>query len=222
MNIADKVSSLRPIFPGIDERILASIARTARDRHYRAGESVFREGEPTEGLCVVVHGWLKAFKISSAGREQVYRFTGPGESLNEIGAYLGGKNVASASALEAAGVLTIGHDRIATILRQHPDAAIYLVRSLANRIVHLNGLVEDLSLRSVTQRLATMFLNHSTSDLLSRRNWSTQSEMAARLGTVPDVLNRAIRGFVEEGVIELSRKSVRILDRERLRQMAEG
>jgi len=56
-------------------------------------------------------------------------------------------------------------------------------------------------------------LEQAEGDVLHRRSWATQAEMAARLGTVPDVLSRALRGLVEEELIELARQQIRILDR---------
>ena len=55
---------------------------------------------------------------------------------------------------------------------------------------------------------------------MQRRRWSTQAEMAARLGTVPDVLNRALRSLADEGLIQIQRQQIRILDREGLERKA--
>lgn len=81
-------------------------------------------------------------------------------------------------------------------------------------------MVENLSLQTVEARLAGIFLEHSTSDVLNRRRWSTQTEMAARLGTVPDVLNRALRSLADEGLIQIERHQIQILDRKGLERKA--
>ena len=73
---------------------------------------------------------------------------------------------------------------------------------------------------TVVARLARMLLEHSTGEVLRRRRWSTQTEMAARLGTVPDVLNRALRSLAEEGLIRIERHQIHILDRQGLRKKA--
>jgi len=67
--------------------------------------------------------------------------------------------------------------------------------------------------RSVEERLARLLLAQASEDTVSRQRWTTQAEMASRLGTVPDVLNRAL---VEEGLIQVERRRIRILDRPRL------
>ena len=103
---------------------------------------------------------------------------------------------------------------------EHPVLSRIVTKNLANRVIHLTNLIESLALQKVESRLARMFLEHSNGDLLNRRRWSTQAEMAARLGTVPDVLNRALRSLAEEGLIQIQRHQIQILDRKGLERKA--
>lgn len=102
------------------------------------------------------------------------------------------------------------------LLDERPHLARGVVQSLAQRMLYLLSLVEDLSLRSVEERLARLLLAQATDDTVVRRRWTTQAEMASRLGTVPDVLNRALRVLAEEGLIQVKRQQICILDRPRL------
>jgi CRP/FNR family transcriptional regulator len=83
------------------------------------------------------------------------------------------------------------------------------------------GQVEDLSLRSVEARLARLLIQEATDGTLQRRRWDTQAAMAARLGTVNDVLNRALRRLAADGLISVERRQIRILDDERLADLAQ-
>ena len=209
-----------PSFAGLDANTLEAIARAAVRRSFDAGQIVFLEGEPCAGLYVVQEGWLKALKISMTGREQVIRFVGPGEGFNEIGVFAGGLNQATVEALEPAKVWIVHRDPLLRLMDEHPPVARIITQNLAKRVLHLMTLVEDLSLRTVVARLARVLLEHSSDEVLSRRPWSTQTEMAARLGTAPDVLNRALRGLAEEGLIQIERQQIQILDREGLETKA--
>ena len=82
--------------------------------------------------------------------------------------------------------------------------------------MHLVRLVEDLSLCSVEARLARLILQKAQGDALRRQPWATQAEMAARLGTVPDMVNRSLRKLAEAGVIRVERHQIQILDKEGL------
>lgn len=210
-----------PFFQGLDDRVLTDLARAAVWREHAAGEVVFLEGEAAPGLYYLQTGWLKAVKTSPEGREQVLRFIGPGETFNEIGAFASLPNPATAIALEAAGVWLLHRESVIRLLRQRPDLAQRVIENMAGRVVDLVNLVADLSLRPVTGRLARLLLDSATGDVLHRPRWYTQAELAARLGTVPDVVQRAMRGLEAEGAIAVERHLIRILDRTGLEKLAQ-
>lgn len=175
------------------------------------------EGDPAEGLFVVESGWLKVVKLSPSGREQVLNILGPGDVFNGVAVFTESVHQASVIALEEAIVWRINLSTMQNLLDTHPKLAQHIIHDLADRIQHLVALVEDLSLRSVESRLSRILLESIVDSSVPRQKWATQSEMASRLGTVPDVLNRALRKLVEEGLIEVSRLQIRVIDPEGLR-----
>jgi CRP/FNR family transcriptional regulator len=202
-----------PFLRGLDAEVLTSLARTALWRSFPAGAILFLEGEAAAGLYQVHSGWIKVVKMSPEGREQVLRFLGPGETFNEIGVFGNRPNPATAIALEPTGLWLIERTAIRRLLETHPVVAVQVLERMADRVIELVGLVADLSLRTVEARLARLLLEQSAGDVVARQRWATQTELAARLGTVPDVLSRAMRGLVEAGLIEVERQHIRILDR---------
>jgi CRP-like cAMP-binding protein len=201
-----------PYFQGLEAGTLQAIAQSAIDRRYEAGAPVFIEGEPCAGLYVVQAGWLKSVKMSPAGREQVMRFLGPGETFNEVSVLAGAPNQATVIALEPATVWLIRREALVRLLESDQRLSRAVTQHLAGRVLHLLSLVEDLSLRTVESRLARLLLEHAGQGVVQRRRWATQAEMAARLGTVPDVLNRALRKLADEGLIQVERHQIQILD----------
>lgn len=209
-----------PTFAGLAPTTLEAVARAAIGQSYAANQVVFLEGEPCTGLYVVQEGWLKAIKISPAGREQTVRVVGPGETFNEISILVGSANLATVVALERATLWVIPSGTMLHLLEEHPQLARVIIQHLAVRVQHLVALVEDLSLRTVEARLARLLLEQATNCVIARRRWLTQAELAARLGTVPDVLNRALRSLIEAGHIEVERHQIRILDPAKLETIA--
>ncbi len=213
-----------PMFAGADEASLAEMAASAVWRTYRPGEMVFLEGESAPALYILERGWLKVVKMAPDGREQVLRFLGPGESFNEVVVFTNRPTPATAMALEEAGLWLIHKQAVQNVLLRHPQVALGVVERMAERVLQLVTLAADLSLRSVEARLARLLLAEAQDGVMERRRWTTQAELAARLGTVPDVLNRALRGLSEAGFIQVDRRQIRILDREGLagKAMLEG
>lgn len=205
-----------PYFAELDAVTLAAVARAAVCHTYQAGEVVFLEGEPCSGLYVVQAGWLKASKISPAGREQVVRVVGPGEAFNEVGVLADTPNQATVMALEPSAVWLIRREALVALLETDRRLARIVTQNLARRVLYLMSLVEDLSLRTVEARLARLLLAEAQEATLHRRSWATQAEIAARLGTVPDVLNRALRKLADEGLIHVARHQIQVVDRQGL------
>ncbi|MCB9135858.1 MAG: Crp/Fnr family transcriptional regulator [Anaerolineales bacterium] len=209
-------------FSHLDETLRKEIARYALRRDYTGDEIIFLEGDPCQGLYLVETGWLKVFKLARTGREQVLHFLGPGETFNALSVFTDAPNPATVMALEPSTVWLIRRETMLKLLETHPPLARMVIQDLAGRLLHMISLVEDISLRPVEGRLARFLLEQAEADTVQRRRWATQAEKAARLGTVPDVFNRALRKLVEAGLIEVSRHQIRILDADRLQKLAQG
>lgn len=121
------------------------------------------------------------------------QFLGRGEAFNAVGVFTGTPNPATVTALEPSTVWMIPREKMLALLETHPPLALMVIQDLAGRVLHLITLVEDLSLRKVESRFARLLLEESQDNIIPRQRWATQTEMAARLGTVPDVASRTIR-----------------------------
>jgi CRP/FNR family transcriptional regulator len=207
-------------FSGLDDGTLAALARTARRRDYQTGEIIVLEGEAQPGLYFLDSGYVKVVKIAPSGREQTLLFLEPGDTFNEIGVFSDRPNPATAVALEPTAVWLIPRDSLKRLLREQPDFAQSVIERMAERMLILVGLVSDLSLRPVTGRLARLLLEAAVDDLVQRPRWFTQAELAARLGTVPDVIQRSLRALEVDGLLAVERGQIRILDRPGLERIA--
>ncbi len=201
-----------PYFANLDIALIETIAQHMKVQQYDTGQVVFLEGEQDVALYIVRAGWLKAVKTSPDGREQVLHFIGPGEVFNAIGVFVEPTNPATVIALESTTVWVIQQNAMLKLLDQHPELGRVIIQRMAERVQQLIHMVEDLSLRTIEARLARYLIEQSTEEQLSRPRWATQAEMANRLGTVPDVLNRALRSLAKDNLIRVERHQIQILD----------
>lgn len=217
--LEEKLASVS-YFKDLNKSMLQAIAQTAIKKIFAEEQVVFLEGEPCVGLYLVDSGWLKAVKVSPDGREQVVHFLGQGEVFNAISVFSNTTNPATVIALESSNIYIIPQETMLRLLEDYPLLARHVIEDLSQRVLHLLSLVEDISLHTVESRLARYLLEYAQEETLQRQRWTTQAEIAARLGTVPHVLNRALRSLVEADLIEVMRHQIRILDRERLETRA--
>ena len=208
-------------FAKLDDVTLTSMEQAAIRRVYDAEQVILIEGEPCVGLYIVESGWLKVIKIGLDGREQVLQTLKPGDVFNAISVFTDAPNQATVAALETSAVWMVRREVLLNLLEEHPPLARQVIQELAGKVQSLIRLVEDLSLRSVEARLARLLLEQAEGESVQRRRWATQAEMASRLGTVPDVVNRALRKLSDGGLIHVERHQIQILDKEGLKTVAQ-
>lgn len=215
-----KAFALQPYFRNLDPAALAAVVGSAVQRGYEPEQIVLLEGEPDGGFLIVLDGWLKVSKISIDGREQILHFLGSGEAFNAISVFTGTPNPATVTALEPSAMCVIPRAKMLHLLDTQPTLARVIIHELAGRVLHLIALVEDLSLRRVESRFARLLLEEAQDNVIRRKRWATQTEIAARLGTVPDVVSRTVRKLIEQGVLQVTRSEITILDRPHLEMIA--
>lgn len=210
------------LFTELSDDELAYITHLTRHQTVIKDECLYLEGETSDKLYFVVEGWFKAEKTSFEGRQITLRFIGPGEMINELSIFSNVANAVSVIAMESAQVFYLSQRDVENCLRKFPELSRAVIGRLAIRIQHLLDQIGDLSLYTVEKRLARFLLAQAEENVWERPLWITQTEMAARLGTVLDVVNRHLQKLVKDGVIEIYRDRIMILDRTRLETIAQG
>ncbi len=211
-----------PYFRGQGPAVIAALAACAIPRTFEVDAIIFWEDQPATGLFLVEEGTVKISRISKEGREHIMHLISAGDTFNDVAALDGGMNPATATACTAVKVWEIPREDLRRLAEQYPQLAWALVESIARRARHLVGLVQGLALRNVRGRLAHLLLSEAQnldSDRVPRM--LTQEEMAARVGTVREVVGRALRNLANDGIIEFDRHRIVILDPDRLAAAAE-
>ena len=168
-------------------------------------------------------GVVKVFKTSAGGKEQVLRLIAAGHTFNDVPALDGGSNPASAAAMEPSVVYVIRRTELLKLIATRPEVAGAVVQTLASALRHLVALVEDLSLRHVTARVAKLLIEQEAPFQEEQHIYHlTQQEMAALAGTAREVVGRALKELEVAGAIEMRQGRAVVLNRERLRVLASG
>ncbi len=193
------------------------------------------EGEPCQAVYFVAQGVVRTGRLSPEGREQVLAYLGPGEPFNLVPALDGGPTLATVDAVTDTRLYTISCERLREIMRDHHGVALAVMERLGAEVRRLSDMVEDLALHTVRTRLARFLLTHASAEPSSRaqaeglggvaestqppKRW-TQEELAAQIGTVRDVVGRALRTFADDGLIRRERGRLVVVDRARLERAA--
>jgi CRP-like cAMP-binding protein len=208
-----------PYFSGLTPEELDSIRKLIFEKKVERGDIVVFEGDPPDALYFVGDGAVKMFRTSAEGKEQVLSIARPGDSFNDVPAFDGGPNLASAQAMGPVTLYGIPKHTLDVFLQDHPQVAVSVANILAAQVRHLVSLVEDLSFQPVVGRVAKVLLEYA-GDGTSPGQQLTQQDMAAMAGTAREVVSRSLKALQSEGVIKIDRHRIVVTDKEALRGIA--
>ncbi len=192
-------------------------ARTVR-KLFSAGELLFSEGEPCNGLHIIAQGKVRIFKTSASGREQVLAVNGPGESIAELPVFDGGPYPASAVAIEDAEIAFISRRDFQTYCMEHPEVALKVLQVVGARLRRLVGIIEELSFTTIRQRLVSVLLKLSQSEGKRTARGiefllpAPHQELANQLGTVRELISRNLMRLQAEGLLDVDARQIVIKD----------
>lgn len=197
---------------------LQMLAAHAVRRQFTAGELLFSEGEPCNGLHVIARGKIRIFKTSMSGREQVLAMNGPGETIAELPVFDGGPYPASAAAVEDSEIAFISQRDFRSYCLEHPEVALKVLSVVGERLRRLVSLIEELSFTTVRQRLISMLVRlaqtrgKETERGIEFQLPSTHQELANQLGTVRELISRNLMRLHAEGFLDADARQIIVKD----------
>jgi len=221
VSLEEKLNTLRknPYFNELDDAALQEAAEFMHLREFERGEILFWEGEPCAGLHIIQQGSVKLYRLSPQGRQYIVRVLQEGETCNEVPVFDGGANPVNVEALEAARVWVIEPEVLRRLLISHPEFAQKVITNFSKNLRSLVRMVSEMAFYQVTHRLARL-ISQIPPDELSGESGSrlTQDQIAARLGTVREVVARSLRELERSGAIHVENRRIQVSDPEVLQQ----
>lgn len=226
----NKIEALRrtALFSELDQSKLTALAARAIERRFEKDEVLFVAGEEARGLYVIVEGGVRAFRESIGGREQVIHVERAGATVAEVPVFDDGPFPSTVAAEEDTTVLFIDKRDVRLLCMQHPEITLAALKVLATRLRRCAELVETLSLREVGQRLARFLLTEARRRGRRKEGQETSvhltltnQQVAARIGTVREVVSRALARLEQDGLIQIKGRLLIIPDENALAEFAD-
>jgi CRP/FNR family cyclic AMP-dependent transcriptional regulator len=210
------VSVLRksPAFGGLDDISMEEIEALCVNRHYQAGETVFRQGEPGTVLFGVLSGKIRITVSSESGQELHLNLIEPGEIVGEIAFIDGGMRTATGTAAVPTVCFAIQRAPFFALLDRRPQITRHLLALLCERVRWTSRLVADSAFLSVPDRILTRLKVLAPSGERQEdgniRIRISQQELADYLGVSRQVVNGYLRDWQRDGKVQLSRGAVTV------------
>lgn len=196
----------------------------ASRRKIKRGTALFRNGEKFSSLYAIRTGFFKTCVASEDGRDQVTGFQMAGEIIGLDG-IVNDHHTCDAVALEDAEVCIMPFDRVEDLSREINSLQRHVHKIMSREIVREHGVMLLLGSMRAEERLAAFLLNlvqrlhargFSQSELILRM---TREEIGSYLGLKLETVSRTFSKFVEDGIVEVKQRHVRILNTEALARL---
>ena len=196
----------------------------ATRRKIKRGGTLFHNGEAFTSLYVIRTGFFKTCVATEDGRDQVTGFQMAGEVIGLDG-IVNDRHTCDAIALEDAEVCVMPFDRIEELSREVTALQSHVHKIMSREIVREHGVMLLLGSMRAEERLAAFLLNlvqrlhtrgFSQSELVLRM---TREEIGSYLGLKLETVSRTFSKFVDDGIVEVRQRHVRILSTDALKRI---
>jgi CRP-like cAMP-binding protein/CheY-like chemotaxis protein len=199
---------------------LASLSLDRKVHLIRKKQDIYLEGDEATRLYFVQSGRVKTVKTTDGGKELVVGLHGPGEFFGYLPLLQNAPHGDSAVAVDESELLYIPKDDFTELLLRNPAVGQQFVRLLAGQV---SGQAENLlalAYNSLRRRVAdtVLQLHAQAGGQADTAIQLTRDDMAALVGTAPESLSRTLNEFKQDGLIDLTQHTIRVLEPEKLRR----
>ncbi len=193
-------------------------------RRVKRGDTLYQTGDRFNSLYAIRTGFFRTCVAAEDGRDQVTGFQMAGEVMGLDG-IVNERHTCDAVALEDAEVCVMPFDRIEELSREINGLQRHVHKIMSREIVRENGVMLLLGSMRAEERLAAFLLNlvqrlhargFSQSELVLRM---TREEIGSYLGLKLETVSRTFSKFVDDGIVEVKQRHVRILSVDALKDI---
>jgi CRP-like cAMP-binding protein len=211
-----------PMFGDMSREELDRVAAATLPIYAEKGQSIVQSGDPCTGFHLVVYGQVKLGFTSPQGVEKVVEIVRPGQSFGEALLFLDKPYMVFAQALADSMLLHVAKHAVLEGLANDPCFSQRMLSGLARRVHGLIRDVEAYSLRSGQERVIGYLLADAADISVNGKPVEVhlspgKSVIASRLNMTPEHFSRILHDLSSAGLIEVSGRTVRIPDLEKLR-----
>jgi CRP/FNR family transcriptional regulator len=211
----DRIARALPILAAADAGLVREFQRAAFFARIPAGRDVFVEGDRVDAIALIISGVVRVYKIGETGREiTLYRF-GLGEScILTANAILSQQSFPAIATVEKdAEAVMVPADLFREWVARSDLWRGFVFDLLSQRLSSVMAIVDEVAFRRMDSRLAALLLERGRRENPVR---VTHQGLAAELGSSREVISRILEDFAAQGVVQVGRGMVEILDFESL------
>jgi len=221
-NCSRKLLERSALFSSLDEKARRDIATFAKPQNFSAGQPICRLGDRGDRMMAVIVGSVRISLPTAKGKEVILADLRAGELFGEIAVLDGKPRSANVTALKNCELMVLERRDLLPFLQRNPDACMKLMEMLCTRIRRSDERMADIAFFNLPVRLAKTLLNYEPDVRAGTKLSLSQSELAEMAGGTREKVNRCLREWQRQGIIELKNRWTIIRNPDALRGLAES
>ncbi|WP_129633245.1 Crp/Fnr family transcriptional regulator [Candidatus Oscillochloris fontis] len=215
-----------PMFARLDEAHLRLLSASLGCQTFMRGATIFCQGSLGHTLYLIVAGQVRIYTNSQLGQEISVTIFRDGDFFGELSLLDGHERSASAVAMRTTTTLTLHRTAFLEAIRSDPDIAVSVLEELSARLRHSNTYIEHLASTSAPQRVVRTLLDLADQHGIVEQGTTrinlhlTQDDLASLAGTTRETVNRVLGGLREQGLIQIERARLSVLNLAQLEQVS--
>ncbi len=222
--IAEKMKYLSEltVFQDLTPREMEELNRITTMSTVKKGRVFYRPEEPGEVLFILKEGRVQLYRISPEGKKLVITTLGPHTLFGEM-ALLGTKmHNTFAEAVEDCLICVMSRTDLERLILSKPQVALRILEITGKRLREAEERLESMAFKGIPARLASLLLRLSEEQGSDEVTGLTHQDLAESVGTYRETATQVLNDLKSQGLIEIGRKRIKILDKEALTEIAEG
>jgi len=217
----DHLSDL-DLFRDLSERDMADLDRVTTITAVPRGRVFYEPEDVSQVLFLIRDGRVQIYRISPEGKKLVIATLGPGALFGEM-ALLGQQmQNAFAEALDDCRIFVMSRADLERLILEKPSVGRRVLETTGRRLRDAEKRLEDMAFKGIPARLASLLLRMAAEQGSEEVLGLTHQDLAETVGTYRETATQVLNDMKANGLIEIGRKRIKILDRARLEALAQG
>ena len=221
---AEKIGYLQmmDVFQDLSEAEMKEIERVTTLSSCRRGRILYMPEDTSEVLFFLREGRVQLYRISPDGKKLVIDTIGPGSIFGEMALIGQGMHNTFAEAIENCDLYVMSRDDVELLLSTKPMVALRIFEVLGRRLREAESRLEEIAFKGIPARLASLLLQLAEEQGGDSIRGLTHQDLGEQIGTYRETTTQTLNAFKADGLIEIGRKRITILDRAGLERLANG
>ena len=222
-----RLLSMVDVLEPLSREELEEFSRRVPDTHVEQGEIFYTPGDRSEALFMLKRGRVRIYKVAPDGWEFTLGVVEAGTMFGEMALTAQRLREAYAEAMEPSDICVLKSEDLERIVRGNPDVGLRMIRVLSERLRTCETRLEDIGLKDVPARLASLVLQLAESEGVMTSEGPkipthyTLRQLATMIGSSRETVTRAFTRLQESGAVELRRRRIYVKDVAALERVAE-